>query len=131
MQPLEIDYTIYVATSRERLWEGLTTAEDTRQYWAEEIRSDWRIGSAVEAFALDGTLNWHGTLLEHEPPQVLSYTFGVPKADPPTTRYGSSSRTSTPVTSPRCRSCGYGSLTTGLTRTRRSSADTDEPGRSS
>jgi len=37
MQPLEIDYTIYVATSRERLWEGLTTAEDTRQYWAEEI----------------------------------------------------------------------------------------------
>ncbi len=75
-----------MATSRAPLWEGLTTAEDTRQYWAEEIRSDWRIGSAVEAFALDGTLNWHGTLLEHEPPQVLSYTFGVPKADPPTTR---------------------------------------------
>ncbi len=62
MQPLEIDYTIYVATSRERLWEGLTTAEFTRRYWAEEIRSEWRIGSAVEAFALDGTLSWYGTL---------------------------------------------------------------------
>ncbi len=86
MQPLEIDYTIYVATSRERLWEGLTTAELTRRYWAEEIRCDWRIGSAVESFALDGTLNWHGTLLEYEPPHLLSYTFGAPNADPPTTR---------------------------------------------
>ncbi len=86
MQPLEIDYTIYVATSRERLWEGLTTAEFTRRYWAEEIRSEWRIGSAVEAFALDGTLSWYGTLLEHEPPHLLSYTFGAAKADPPTTR---------------------------------------------
>jgi len=47
MQPLDIDYTIYVATSRERLWEGLTAADFTRRYWAEEIRSDWTIGSAV------------------------------------------------------------------------------------
>ena len=86
MQALEIDYTIYVATSRERLWEGLTTAELTRRYWAEEIRSDWMIDSAVESFALDGTLNWHGTVLEYEPPHLLSYTFGVPSADPPMSR---------------------------------------------
>ena len=86
MQPLEIDYTIYVASSRERLWEGLTIAGFTRRYWAEEIRSNWRIGAAMEAFALDGTLSWHGTVLEYEPPHVLSYTFGGPEADPPTTR---------------------------------------------
>jgi uncharacterized protein YndB with AHSA1/START domain len=85
-QALEIDYTIYVATSRERLWEGLTTAALTRRYWAEEIRSDWTVGAAVESFALDGTLNWHGTVLEHEPPHLLSYTFGVPGAYPPASR---------------------------------------------
>ncbi|MBW0106530.1 SRPBCC family protein [Pseudonocardia sp. KRD291] len=68
-------YTTYIATTREKVFDALTTAEFTMQYWGgAEIRSDWRVGSPVEAHHPDHE-DFLGEVLVVDPPHRLSYTF--------------------------------------------------------
>ncbi len=48
MNKPEFVYVSYIATTPEKLWKALISAEFTRQYWAEgSIQSDWNVGSPL------------------------------------------------------------------------------------
>ena len=56
---------IYINTSPERVWEGLTSAEFTRAYFHETaVVSDWTPGSEVTYFNPDGSVAVRGEVLE-------------------------------------------------------------------
>ncbi|MET0188416.1 MAG: SRPBCC domain-containing protein [Pseudonocardia sediminis] len=68
-------YTTYIATTPQKVFDALTTPEFTMQYWGgAEIRSDWTVGSPVEAYHPDHD-DFIGEVLAVEPPNKLSYTF--------------------------------------------------------
>lgn len=69
-------YVTYIDTSPEQLWQALTSAEFTRQYWGQRgIESSWQVGAVVQLLKEDGSLDWSGQVLEAEPPRRLCYTF--------------------------------------------------------
>ncbi|MDX2170994.1 MAG: SRPBCC family protein [Deltaproteobacteria bacterium] len=71
-------YVTYIATTPERLWTALTSAEDTQRYWSGRcIESDWQPSGLVTiwADAQRRTLDVTGELLVVEPPRRLLYSF--------------------------------------------------------
>ena len=71
-------YVTYIDTTPEKLWEALTSPNFTRQYWSgRSLQSDWKVGSPIQALEADGSLEWHGEVLQSEPPRLLSYTFDI------------------------------------------------------
>jgi uncharacterized protein YndB with AHSA1/START domain len=72
-------YVTYIATTPEKLWQALTDEAFTQQYWGgNRIRSDWQVGSSVEAIDDKGEVDWEGEVLESEPPYRLGYTSQSP-----------------------------------------------------
>jgi uncharacterized protein YndB with AHSA1/START domain len=75
MSKPEFVYITYIETTPEKLWEALTSSEFTRRYWFNtEVRSDWKVGSAI-ALVMDGKTTDVGEILEADRPRRLSYTF--------------------------------------------------------
>jgi uncharacterized protein YndB with AHSA1/START domain len=75
MSKPEFVYITYIETTPEKLWEALTSSEFTRRYWFNtELRSDWKVGSAI-ALVMDGKTTDVGEILEADRPRRLSYTF--------------------------------------------------------
>lgn len=70
-------YETEIETSPQRLWEALTSGEETRKYWFDRrITSDWTPGSPVRFFeGGSDTVTDDGEVLEAEPVRRLSYTF--------------------------------------------------------
>lgn len=69
---------IYIKTSPERVWEGLTSAEFTRQYFHQtRVESDWKVGSKVTYFNPDGSIAVAGEVLQLSKPTLLSFTWHV------------------------------------------------------
>lgn len=83
-------FVIHISGPADRVWQVLTAPDFTLQYWdGRMILSDWTVGSAVKMTKGDGSLDWHGQVLEYEPPNRLCFTFAVPsivigKRDPVT-----------------------------------------------
>src|SRR5438552_2411085 len=74
-------YVTYIASTPERVWEGLTNGDFTQQYWGGlRIQSDWNIGSPVSHVRDDGRVGVEGEILESDPPRVLAYTFHMLKS---------------------------------------------------
>ena len=49
MNQAKFVYVTLIAASPERVWEALTTAEFTRQYWhSTRVQSDWRMSGDVD-----------------------------------------------------------------------------------
>ena len=75
MSKPEFVYITYIGTTPEKLWEALTSSEFTRRYWFNtDVRSDWKVGSAI-ALVMDGKTTDVGEILEADRPRRLSYTF--------------------------------------------------------
>jgi uncharacterized protein YndB with AHSA1/START domain len=73
-----IVYTIYIAAPPEKVWEALTTAEFSRQYFSgQSVEVDQRIGGAFIMRTPDGALHISGEVIECEPPRKLTATFNV------------------------------------------------------
>lgn len=69
-------YDTYIRASAERIWEAITSAEFTRQYWHRmAVDSDWKPGSKVRFRYEDGRVGCEGEILECDPPRRLSYTW--------------------------------------------------------
>jgi uncharacterized protein YndB with AHSA1/START domain/DNA-binding transcriptional ArsR family regulator len=69
-------YVTYIQASAAQVWEALTDADLTAQYWGHRNVSDWQVGSGWEHQRLDGSGNdVVGTILEAEPPRRLVVTF--------------------------------------------------------
>jgi uncharacterized protein YndB with AHSA1/START domain/DNA-binding transcriptional ArsR family regulator len=78
-------YVTYIESSPERVWEALTDAELTAEYWGHSNVSDWRVGSHWEHMRVDGSgiADVIGTVLESVPPRRLAMTFETPGQTPP------------------------------------------------
>jgi uncharacterized protein YndB with AHSA1/START domain len=76
-KPLTV-YTIYIASTPERVWKALTTAEFSRGYFfGNAVEVEPRLGGAFIMRTPDGALHISGEVLEYDPPKKLSVTFNV------------------------------------------------------
>lgn len=68
-------YTTYIRSTPQKVFDALTTPEFTMQYWGgAELRSDWKVGSPLEAYHPERD-DFIGEIVAVEPPNRLSYTF--------------------------------------------------------
>ncbi|MEH2624502.1 uncharacterized protein YndB with AHSA1/START domain [Bradyrhizobium sp. AZCC 1719] len=73
-----IAYTIYIASTPEKVWEALTQAEFSRQYFSgQAVEVDLRVGGAFIMRTPDGALHISGEVIECEPLRKLTVTFNV------------------------------------------------------
>jgi uncharacterized protein YndB with AHSA1/START domain/DNA-binding transcriptional ArsR family regulator len=77
-------YVTYIHSSPERVWNALTDADVTAEYWGHRNVSDWRVGSRWEHQRTDGSgiADVVGTVLEATPPTRLVVTFAGSDAHP-------------------------------------------------
>jgi uncharacterized protein YndB with AHSA1/START domain/DNA-binding transcriptional ArsR family regulator len=83
--PPSFVYVTYIESTPQRVWEALTDAELTAEYWGHSNVSDWRAGSTWEHRRVDGSgvADVVGTVLESAPPRRLIMTFDAPGETPP------------------------------------------------
>jgi uncharacterized protein YndB with AHSA1/START domain len=73
-----IVYTIYIASTPEKVWQALTSAEFSRQYFfGNSVKVDQMVGGAFIVRTPDGNLHVSGEVVECEPPRRLTVTFNV------------------------------------------------------
>ena len=73
-----IIYTIYIASTSEKVWQALTTAEFSRKYFfGNAVEVDLRVGGAYIVRTPDGALHISGEVIECDPPRKLTVTFNV------------------------------------------------------
>src|ERR1700749_2719485 len=71
-------YTIYIAATPEQVWQALTSAEFSRQYFfGNAVEVDLTVGGAFILRAPDGSLHIGGEVFECDPPRRLTVTFNV------------------------------------------------------
>jgi uncharacterized protein YndB with AHSA1/START domain len=76
-KPLTV-YTIYIASTPEKVWEALTSAEFSMQYFfGNAVEVEPRLGGAFIVRTPDGALHISGEVLAYDPPRKLSVTFNV------------------------------------------------------
>jgi uncharacterized protein YndB with AHSA1/START domain len=70
-------HVTYIETTREKLWEALTSGAFTQLYWfGRRIESDWTVGSPVRFYdSADDSLTDSGEVLVYDEPKTLAYTF--------------------------------------------------------
>ena len=71
-------YVTYIQSSPEKVWQALTDADLTAQYWGHSNVSDWQPGSRWEHRRTDGSgiADVVGEVIEAAPPRRLVMTFG-------------------------------------------------------
>src|ERR1700761_8097708 len=71
-------YTIYIAATPEQVWQALTSAEFSRQYFfGNAVEVELKVGGAFIVRAPDGSLHIGGAVFECDPPRKLTVTFNV------------------------------------------------------
>jgi uncharacterized protein YndB with AHSA1/START domain len=73
-----IVYTIYIASTPEKVWEALTSAEFSRKYFfGFAVETELKAGGAFIVRTPDGSLHISGEVIECEPPRRLTVTWNV------------------------------------------------------
>jgi uncharacterized protein YndB with AHSA1/START domain len=76
-KPLTV-YTIYIASTPEKVWEALTSAEFSRKYFfGNSVEMEQRVGGAYVVRTPDGALHISGEVIECDRPNKLTVTFNV------------------------------------------------------
>ena len=71
-------YTIYIAATPERVWQALTSAEFSREYFfGNAVEVELRVGGAYIVRTPDGALHISGEVIECVAMRKLSFTFNV------------------------------------------------------
>jgi uncharacterized protein YndB with AHSA1/START domain len=71
-------YTIYIASTPERVWEALTSAEFTRKYFfGNAVEVELKVGGAYIVRTPDAALHISGEVIECVSPHKLTVTFNV------------------------------------------------------
>ena len=70
-------YVTYIRASAEQVWQALTDADLTAEYWGHRNESDWQPGSTWRHVRTDGSgvADITGEVLETVPPERLTVTF--------------------------------------------------------
>ena len=73
-------YVTYIESTRVRVWEALTDADLTAEYWGHANVSDWEVGSRWEHRRTDGSgiADVVGTVVESDRPRRLVTTWSPP-----------------------------------------------------
>jgi uncharacterized protein YndB with AHSA1/START domain/DNA-binding transcriptional ArsR family regulator len=76
-------YVTYIESTPEKVWQALTDADLTAEYWGRRNVSDWQVGSRWEHQRTDGTgaADVVGAVLESVPPTRLVSTWAAPDGD--------------------------------------------------
>jgi uncharacterized protein YndB with AHSA1/START domain/DNA-binding transcriptional ArsR family regulator len=79
-------YVTYIRSTREKVWEALTDAAMSAEYWGHSNVSDWQVGSGWEHRRTDGSRvpDVVGTVEESSPPSRLVTTWSAPDVEAPT-----------------------------------------------
>src|ERR1700732_4748261 len=73
-----IVYTIYIASTPEKVWQALTTAEFSRKYFSGfAVEAELKVGGAFIARAPEGSIHISGEVIECDPPRRLTITWNV------------------------------------------------------
>jgi uncharacterized protein YndB with AHSA1/START domain len=73
-----IVYTIYIASTPEKVWQALTSAEFSRKYFfGFAVEAELKAGGAFIVRAPDGSLHISGEVIECVPPRRLTVTWNV------------------------------------------------------
>ncbi len=74
-------YEIVIGAAPERVWEALTSAEFTQQYWNQtRVRSDFEPGGRIEFLVGENDdVGCEGEILTVEAPRQLAYTWRFPR----------------------------------------------------
>lgn len=76
-KPLTV-YTIYIASTPERVWQALTSAEFSRKYFSGfAVEMEPKLGGTFIVRAPDGSEHISGEILEYDPPNKLTVTWNV------------------------------------------------------
>jgi uncharacterized protein YndB with AHSA1/START domain len=71
-------YTIYIASTPEKVWQALTTAEFSRKYFfGFAVEAELKVGGAFVVRAPDGPVHIDGEVIECVAPQKLTITWNV------------------------------------------------------
>jgi uncharacterized protein YndB with AHSA1/START domain len=71
-------YTTYIASTPERVWEALTSAEISKQYFfGNTVEIEQRVGGSYIVRQPDGSLHISGEVVACDPPRKLAFTFNV------------------------------------------------------
>ena len=71
-------YTIYIASTPEKVWEALTSSEFSRKYFfGNSVEVDLRVGGAYIMRTPDGAPHISGEVIECVAPRKLTVTFNV------------------------------------------------------
>lgn len=71
----EFVYVTYIRTTPEKLWQALTDAEFTRQYWIGcTLHSDWRVGAKM-TMERGGEIKNECIITQSEPPYRLAFDW--------------------------------------------------------
>ena len=73
-----IVYTIYIASTPEKVWQALTTAEFSKKYFSGfAVEVELKVGGAFAARAPDGSVQISGEVIACDPPRRLTITWNV------------------------------------------------------
>ncbi len=76
-KPLTV-YTIYIAATPDKVWEALTTAQFSKQYFSGfAVEMEERLGGSFIVRAPDGSTHISGEVLEYDPPRRLTVSWNV------------------------------------------------------
>jgi len=76
-KPLTV-YTIYIASTPEKVWEALTSAEFSRKYFSGfAVEMQPKLGGSFIVRAPDGSEHISGEVFEYDPPKRLTVTWNV------------------------------------------------------
>lgn len=71
-------YVIYIAATPEKVWQALTSAEFSKQYFSGfAVELEPKIGGAFRVRTSDGAEHISGEVIEHDPPRKLVVTWDV------------------------------------------------------
>jgi len=76
-KPLTV-YTIYIASTPEKVWAALTSAEFSRKYFSGfAVEMQPKLGGTFVVRAPDGSEHISGEVFEYDPPRKLTVTWNV------------------------------------------------------
>jgi uncharacterized protein YndB with AHSA1/START domain len=79
-----ITYVLHIGAAPEKVWQGLTRSEFTKQYWAGQyFDTDWKVCSELNHRMPDGRTVVKGKILVSDEPKTLSYSWKVDMKDNP------------------------------------------------
>lgn len=76
MSETRFEYVLYIRSTADKVWDGLTKSDVTRRYWCEvSMESDWKQGSTWRMVAPNGKLADGGEVIEVDRAKRLVVTW--------------------------------------------------------